>query len=101
MKIKLCLQPHQRASPNQRIFGQKRNSKSGAKITADDICFFNGPGDAISKIYTYLRKETRIIGPSRPIPPIPRPRPPMPGIRTSPYNLCRKKLAARFERFGK
>ena len=42
----------------------KRNAGGGAKITAEDICFFNGLGDAISKIYTYLRKETRIIGPS-------------------------------------
>ena len=46
------------------FLAEKRNSKNGAKITADDICFFNGLGDAISKIYTYLRKETRIIGPS-------------------------------------
>jgi len=46
------------------FLAEKRNSKNGAKITADDICFFNGLGDAISKIYTYLRKETRVIGPS-------------------------------------
>lgn len=46
------------------FLAKKRNSQNGAKITADDICFFNGLGDAISKIYTYLRKEARIIGPS-------------------------------------
>ena len=46
------------------FLAEKRNSKNGAKISADDICFFNGLGDAISKIYTYLRKETRVIGPS-------------------------------------
>src|SRR3989338_5976120 len=46
------------------FLANKRNSKNGAKISADDICFFNGLGDAISKIYTYLRKETRVIGPS-------------------------------------
>jgi len=43
---------------------KKRNSKGGAKITAEDICFFNGLGDAISKVYTYLKKEARVIGPS-------------------------------------
>ena len=46
------------------FLAEKRNSKNGVKISADDICFFNGLGDAISKIYTYLRKETRVIGPS-------------------------------------
>ena len=46
------------------FLAEKRNSKNGAKLSADDICFFNGLGDAISKIYTSLRKETRVIGPS-------------------------------------
>ena len=46
------------------FLAKKRNSEKGAKIAAEDICFFNGLGDAISKIYTYLRKETRVIGPS-------------------------------------
>ena len=46
------------------FLAEKRNSQKGVKISADDICFFNGLGDAISKIYTSLRKETRIIGPS-------------------------------------
>ena len=50
--------------PTREFLAKKRNSKNGARITADDICFFNGLGDAISKIYTYLRKETRVIGPS-------------------------------------
>ena len=40
------------------------NSNGYAKITTDDIIFFNGLGDAISKIYTNLNKESRIIGPS-------------------------------------
>lgn len=46
------------------FLAERRNKQQGAKITADDICFFNGLGDAISKIYTYLRKESRVIGPS-------------------------------------
>ncbi len=42
----------------------ERNIEGGAQITADDILFFNGLGDAISKIYTYLNKNARIIGPN-------------------------------------
>ncbi len=46
------------------FLAKKSNSNGGAKITADDIIFFNGLGDAISKIYTYLNGESRVIGPS-------------------------------------
>lgn len=42
----------------------ERNIEGGAQITADDILFFNGLGDAISKIYTYLNKNARVIGPN-------------------------------------
>ena len=31
------------------FLAEKRNAGTGVKITADDICFFNGLGDAISK----------------------------------------------------
>lgn len=34
------------------------------QITAEDICFFNGLGDAISKVYQYLTPTSRVIGPS-------------------------------------
>ena len=34
------------------------------QITADDITFFNGLGDAIGKIYQYLIPSSRVIGPS-------------------------------------
>lgn len=40
------------------------NSRGGAKITAEDILFFNGLGDAIAKLYQYLTPTSRIIGPS-------------------------------------
>jgi aspartate/methionine/tyrosine aminotransferase len=40
------------------------NRNGGVKITKEDIIFFNGLGDAISKIYGQLRKEYRVIGPS-------------------------------------
>ncbi|MCQ2122075.1 MAG: pyridoxal phosphate-dependent aminotransferase [Fibrobacter sp.] len=40
------------------------NKLGGAQITADDILFFNGLGDAIATIYGLLSLTTRIIGPS-------------------------------------
>lgn len=48
----------------RQFLAEKCNLKNGAKITADDIIFFNGLGDAISKIYTNLNRESRVIGPS-------------------------------------
>jgi len=36
----------------------------GVQITSDDIMFFNGLGDAVAKIYGFLRREARILGPS-------------------------------------
>lgn len=41
-----------------------RNKEGGEQITPDDILFFNGLGDAISKVYTYLHPTARIIGPN-------------------------------------
>lgn len=41
-----------------------RNAEGGAQITAEDILFFNGLGDAISKVYTYLHPAARVIGPN-------------------------------------
>ncbi len=43
---------------------QKANRNGGVKITKEDIIFFNGLGDAISKVYGQLRKEYRVVGPS-------------------------------------
>jgi aspartate/methionine/tyrosine aminotransferase len=40
------------------------NEKGGSQITAEDILFFNGLGDAIAKLYQYLLPSSRIIGPS-------------------------------------
>lgn len=40
------------------------NKENGTNITAEDILFFNGIGDAISKVYTYLNKSARVIGPN-------------------------------------
>ncbi|TAH24753.1 MAG: pyridoxal phosphate-dependent aminotransferase [Cytophagales bacterium] len=40
------------------------NKREGAKVSAEDILFFNGTGDAIAKIYQYLNFTARVIGPS-------------------------------------
>lgn len=57
-------------SPTKGIFETRKflaeicNKKGGVEIFSDDIVFFNGLGDAIAKIYTYLDRDSRIIGPS-------------------------------------
>ncbi|MCE5328245.1 MAG: pyridoxal phosphate-dependent aminotransferase [Planctomycetaceae bacterium] len=40
------------------------NLRGGAKVTPDDIIFFNGIGDAVAKVYGFLRREARVIGPT-------------------------------------
>jgi alanine-synthesizing transaminase len=48
-----------------RIFlAEQNNARKGAQITPEDICFFNGLGDAIAKVYQYITPTSRIIGPS-------------------------------------
>lgn len=42
----------------------KVNERDGAKITADDILFFNGLGDAVARIFGGLKREARVMGPS-------------------------------------
>ena len=52
--------------PNTREFlASHVNARSGGvQITAEDIMFFNGLGDAVAKVYGFLRREARILGPS-------------------------------------
>jgi len=42
----------------------RNNSNGGPRISADDIVFFNGLGDAIAKVYGFLRTTARVITPS-------------------------------------
>jgi aspartate/methionine/tyrosine aminotransferase len=46
------------------FLARQTNAMNGVQITAEDICFFNGLGDAISKAYQFLTPTSRIIGPS-------------------------------------
>jgi len=41
-----------------------RNREGGAQITADDILFFNGLGDAIQTSFLYLHPRARVLGPN-------------------------------------
>ena len=51
--------------PDTREFLAKlTNSRGGYQVTADDILFFNGLGDAVAKIFGFLKREARILGPS-------------------------------------
>ncbi len=46
------------------FLANQTNKRGKTQITAEDILFFNGLGDAIQKVYGYLRREARVIGPS-------------------------------------
>ena len=40
------------------------NKRGGTQISAEDIVFFNGLGDAVAKVFGFLKREARILGPS-------------------------------------
>jgi alanine-synthesizing transaminase len=46
------------------FLARQTNAMGGVQVTAEDICFFNGLGDAISKAYQFITPTSRIIGPS-------------------------------------
>jgi aspartate/methionine/tyrosine aminotransferase len=48
----------------RQFLAELTNLRKGTQITPDDICFFNGLGDAIAKVYQYITPTSRIIGPS-------------------------------------
>ncbi len=48
----------------RQFLAERTNRRGKTQITADDIMFFNGLGDAIQKVYGFLRREARIIGPT-------------------------------------
>ncbi len=56
---------HSKGVAETRAYLAMMNNKlGGAQINADDILFFNGLGDAISKLYQYIIPTSRVIGPS-------------------------------------
>ena len=56
--------PTQGVLETRKYLAEKNNAVGGAQITPDNIIFFNGLGDAITKIYGFLRRTARIITPS-------------------------------------
>lgn len=48
----------------RQFLAELTNLRKGTQIMPDDICFFNGLGDAIAKVYQYITPTSRIIGPS-------------------------------------
>ncbi len=48
----------------RKFLAQQTNQLGGVQITPHDICFFNGLGDAIAKVYQYITPTSRVIGPS-------------------------------------
>lgn len=48
----------------RKFLADKNNQLNGVQIKPEDITFFNGLGDAIHKVYQYLRPTARVIGPS-------------------------------------
>ncbi len=49
---------------SRRFLADLVNKRGGCQINEDEIIFFNGLGDAVGKIFGYLKKEARVIGPS-------------------------------------
>ncbi|MBW3568972.1 pyridoxal phosphate-dependent aminotransferase [Candidatus Parcubacteria bacterium] len=41
-----------------------RSRETGVNLSAENILFFNGLGDAINKVYTWLNPSARILGPN-------------------------------------
>ncbi|OEU63063.1 MAG: aminotransferase [Desulfuromonadales bacterium C00003094] len=48
----------------RQFLAERTNRRGKTQITVDDIMFFNGLGDAIQKVYGFLRREARVIGPT-------------------------------------
>lgn len=46
------------------FLAEKRSRETNTKLTSDNILFFNGLGDAITKVYTWLNPIARVLGPS-------------------------------------
>jgi len=46
------------------FLAQEVNKRGGYQITKDDIVFFNGLGDAVAKVFNFMKREARVIGPS-------------------------------------
>jgi len=48
----------------RRFLANLTNLRGKVQINEENVIFFNGLGDAIQKVYGFLRREARVIGPS-------------------------------------
>lgn len=46
------------------FIAEQTNMRGGVQIDANDILFFNGLGDAISKVFGFLRRTARVVVPT-------------------------------------
>lgn len=56
--------PTQGILETREFLARQNNRNGGVHITAGDILFFNGLGEAITKVYGFLRSTARVITPS-------------------------------------
>ncbi len=48
----------------RKFLAEEVNKRGGAQVTPDDIIFFNGIGDAVAKVYGFLARNARVLGPT-------------------------------------
>lgn len=48
----------------RQFIARETSARGGAQIDAEDIIFFNGLGDAISKVFGFLKRTARVLVPS-------------------------------------
>lgn len=46
------------------FLAKNRTKQTGAKLDPESIIFFNGLGDAVTKVYTWLNPMARVLGPN-------------------------------------
>ncbi|VBB47835.1 putative enzyme [uncultured Desulfatiglans sp.] len=56
--------PTQGILETRQFLAEQNNRHGGVRIAPEDIIFFNGLGDAITKVYGFLARTARIITPS-------------------------------------
>ncbi|MEK7594519.1 MAG: pyridoxal phosphate-dependent aminotransferase [Patescibacteria group bacterium] len=56
--------PTQGLEVARNYLSETRSLESNVKLAPDDILFFNGLGDAITTMYTWLNSKARVLGPN-------------------------------------
>ena len=54
----------QGVAETREFIAEEVNARDGVRVSRDEIMFFNGLGDAVAKVYGFLNREARILGPS-------------------------------------